>query len=214
MDQCREASLLRLSRFGCEGCEPSLNCLASAHRAAFHLAAERSLVFCLLVNHLRATQPHFPRLNSTGRNADSDAFLPRSASGTCGDTKGLKPPLKTNRISIDHHQKAHRFLVILADVASKTFNTLQHEASSAVGLPGLYIDSAKMALQNRSEQPFLFNVLTEQQTSQSLQHPTGLPGRPTRKALTEIRRPPRTALRSQVRRIARIARENPEPGSP
>src|SRR6185436_17458296 len=213
--QSREPDLLDLPLLGGQGREPGFNRHGSAHRTPFDLAAEGFLVVGLLVDLACAAQPHFPCLDIARRNAPGDLFLP---CGTPGETRGgidfFEPSLEPGLVAVDHHQQSDRFLLVLPNVIRQLFDALQHETGPAVWLPGLYVDAAEMALHDRTEEPFLLDVLTQQQTSQFLLHSTWLPGRRARKASEEMRFPLRMAWRSQGRKVARTTRGNRGPDSP
>src|SRR5436305_1688499 len=79
-----------------------------------------------------AAQPHFPRLHITTRNARRDLPFPGSISKTRGGPDLCETPLIAGRITVDHHQQAHRFLVAPPNIIGKASHLLQNKAGSAM----------------------------------------------------------------------------------
>ena len=104
-------------------------------------------------------------------------LFPCSSSKACSDTDLFKTFLETGRVSVDHHKQAYGFLVVLAYIISQAFNALKDEAGASVRFRALDVDTMKVMLQDRSEEPFLLDIFTQQSTAQLLRHPKLLPGR-------------------------------------
>ena len=94
-----------------------------------------------------------------------------------GVHRALVPPLEPGCIAVEHHHQSHRLLVMLPNVVCQAVHSLQDESIAAMRSPGLYVDPVEVLFQDRAEEPFLFDVLTEQQASQLLLHSTRPHGR-------------------------------------
>lgn len=212
--QSWETSLFCLLFFTGEGREPSFRRFSSAHRTPFNLATESLLIVGLLIDIVCTAKPHFPSLYSTCRNAFGDPAFPSGVGETRSGTDRLKPPLEPNHVTVDHHQQCYRFLMVLPNVIGQPLEALQDEASSAAWLSGFHVDATKLALKNRTEEPLLLDVFTEQKTSQLARHSMPLRVRRARKASKAKSCQARPVWRSLARRVARISRGSHRLGNP
>ncbi|HSK79860.1 MAG TPA: hypothetical protein VLQ45_25620 [Thermoanaerobaculia bacterium] len=148
-----------------ERCEPGLDELLPLD-SRLYFAMKPVLEVFTLIEIPEPAEPELPGLDVARRNADRHALQAIS-----GKTRLLNsrldvfvPLMKAGGVGIDDHQQPDGFGGTLPEISTRIGKAGEDERESAIWPSRLYADTVEQALEDRTKQPLLLDILAEQRT--------------------------------------------------